>query len=108
MAVNRFTMDTEAELGLVKRMAIKSGAHDAIICNHWAKGGQGAVQLASAVDKATRDTAAQSFKFLYPLDLPIETKIETIAREIYGAADIAVEPAAREKIERYTKQGFSG
>ena len=55
-----------------------------------------------------RDTAAQSFKFLYPLDQPIEAKIETIAREIYGAAGIVVEPAAREKIERYTKQGFSG
>ena len=55
-----------------------------------------------------RDTAAQNFKFLYALDQPIEAKIETIAREIYGAADIAVEPAAREKIERYTKQGFAG
>ena len=54
VAVNRFTTDTEAELGLVKRMAIKAGAHDAVICNHWAKGGQGAAQLAAAVDKATR------------------------------------------------------
>ena len=54
VAVNRFTTDTEAELGLVKRMAIKAGAHNAVICNHWAKGGQGAAQLAAAVDKATR------------------------------------------------------
>ena len=52
--MNRFMTDTEAELGLVKRMAIGAGAHDAVICSHWAKGGQGAAQLATAVDKATR------------------------------------------------------
>ena len=54
VAVNRFTTDTEAELELVKRMAIGAGAHDAVICSHWAKGGKGAADLAAAVDKATR------------------------------------------------------
>ena len=54
VAVNRFTTDTEGELELVKRMAIGAGAHDAVICSHWAKGGKGAMQLAAAVDQATR------------------------------------------------------
>ena len=54
VAVNRFTTDTERELELVKKMAVGAGAHDAVICSHWAKGGQGAAQLAAAVDKATR------------------------------------------------------
>ena len=54
VAVNRFTTDTEAELELVRKMAIGVGAHDAIICSHWAKGGKGAQDLAAAVDKATR------------------------------------------------------
>ena len=54
VAVNRFVTDTQAELELVRRMAVGAGAHDAVICSHWAKGGQGAADLAAAVDKATR------------------------------------------------------
>ena len=50
---------------------------------------------------------ASNFKFLYDLDLPIETKIETIAREIYGADGIEVSEEAKAKIDRYTQQGFS-
>lgn len=46
------------------------------------------------------------FKFLYPLDLPIEEKIRTIAREIYGADDIELSELARKRIETYTRQGF--
>ncbi len=51
--------------------------------------------------------STQSFRFLYDVAQPIEKKIETIAREIYGAADISLEPEARAKIDRYTQQGFS-
>lgn len=45
--------DTEAELGLIKKLALEAGASDAVICSHWAKGGSGAVQLAEAVAKAS-------------------------------------------------------
>ena len=54
VAVNRFVTDTQAELELVRKMAVGAGAHDAVICSHWAKGGLGAADLAAAVDKATR------------------------------------------------------
>ena len=54
VAVNRFVTDTEAELELVRKMAVGAGAHNAVICSHWAKGGKGAADLAAAVDKATR------------------------------------------------------
>ena len=84
VAVNRFFTDTDAELELVRKMAIEEGgAYDAVVSNHWEEGGAGALDLAKAVVKAAERPA--DFDFLYPLDWPIKKKIETIAVEIYGA-----------------------
>ncbi|XP_005095912.1 C-1-tetrahydrofolate synthase, cytoplasmic [Aplysia californica] len=105
VAVNGFATDTQAELELVQRLSRENGAFDAVICNHWAKGGQGAMDLAAAVDKAAGQTS--NFKFLYNVKDSIESKIETIAKEIYGADGIELEPLARAQIERYERQGFS-
>ncbi|CAL1535691.1 unnamed protein product [Lymnaea stagnalis] len=105
VAINGFATDTQAELELVQQISRENGAFDAVICYHWAKGGQGAVDLASAVDRATGQPS--DFRFLYDVKLPIEVKIETIAKEIYGAAGIELEPLAREQIDRYKKQGFN-
>lgn len=55
--------DTPAEVELVKSFAKQNGAYDAVICSHWAKGGQGAADLASAVEAATSQPS--NFKFLY-------------------------------------------
>ncbi|CAJ0583024.1 unnamed protein product, partial [Mesorhabditis spiculigera] len=104
VCVNRFSTDTEKELQLVVEKAKKHGAHNAVVSEHWAKGGAGALDLAKAVLDATEFKS--DFKFLYPLDLPLEEKIATIAREIYGADGIELSPEAKEKLERYTKQGF--
>ena len=60
----------------------ENGAFDAIICTHYAEGGAGAVDLASAVKRAAEQQS--NFKFLYDLALPIEEKIEIISKEIYG------------------------
>jgi len=106
VAVNGFATDTPAELELVQRLSRENGAFDAVICNHWAKGGEGATDLAQAVDRAASSQSSQ-FKFLYDVKSSIESKIETIAKEIYGADGIELEPLAKEQIERYNKQGFS-
>jgi len=105
VAINVFVTDTQAELDTIARLAKQHGAHDAVLCHHWAKGGPGAKQLAEAVVRATSSPA--DFKFLYNLDLSIREKIEIIAKEIYGADGIELLPEAEEKIKRYTDQGFS-
>ncbi|XP_013778703.1 C-1-tetrahydrofolate synthase, cytoplasmic [Limulus polyphemus] len=105
VAINQFVTDTQAELQLVQKLCKENGAFDAIICNNWAKGGEGAIELANAVIRATEKPS--SFKFLYDLQLPIEDKIEIIAKEIYGADGIELHPKAKQKIELYTKQGFN-
>ncbi|XP_067894589.1 C-1-tetrahydrofolate synthase, cytoplasmic isoform X1 [Heterodontus francisci] len=105
VAVNAFKTDTEAELNLVCSTAKEMGAFDAVKCTHWAEGGQGAVELAKAVQRASQ--LESDFKFLYPLELPIVDKIRTIAQKIYGAADVELSPDAQQKVEIYTKQGFA-
>jgi len=104
VAVNRFTADTDAEIELIRKASIEAGADDAVACNLWAEGGRGAVDLGKAVIKAAAKPS--EFRFLYPLDWPIKKKIETIAREIYGADGVDYAPKAEAKIELYTKLGF--
>ena len=104
VAVNRFSGDTDAEVELVRRVAIEAGAEDAVRSNHWAEGGAGAVDLGKAVIAACRKPA--HFRFLYPLDVSIKQKIETIVREMYGGAGVEYSPEAEQKIELYTRNGF--
>ena len=70
VAVNRFHTDSEAELQLVRRIAVAAGAEDAVTANHWAKGGAGAVDLGKAVIAACEK--ASQFRFLYPLERTIK------------------------------------
>jgi len=104
VAVNSFANDTEAEVEVVRKAAIEAGAMDAVVSRHWMVGGQGAISLAEAVVKACDQPS--NFKFLYPLELTIKEKIETICREIYRADGVDYSPEAERKIELYTKLGF--
>src|SRR5580704_3060969 len=104
VAVNRFKADTPAEIELVRRLAIAAGAEDAVRANHWAEGGAGAVDLAKAVVAACGKPG--HFTFLYPLEMSIKEKIETIVHEMYGGGGVEYSPEAEKKIERYTRQGF--
>jgi formyltetrahydrofolate synthetase len=104
VGVNRFREDTAAEIDLVCRSAIEAGAEDAVMTNHWAQGGAGAVALAEAVVKACRKP--NDFHFLYPLDLSIKEKIEIIVREVYGGAGVEYLPEAEKQIAAYTRAGF--
>jgi formyltetrahydrofolate synthetase len=105
VAVNRFLSDTPAELELVRKAAIEEGgAEEAVICDHWEKGGEGAIDLANAVVAACEKPG--NFKFLYPLDWTIKQKIEAISREVYGADGVDYLPEAEERIAEYTRLGF--
>jgi len=105
VAVNQFYTDTPAELELVRKMAMEEGgAVDAVISKHWELGGKGAVDLAEAVVRAAEKPS--DFKFLYPLDWPIKQKIETIAKEIYGAERVEYSREAEDRIAKYTRLGF--
>jgi methylenetetrahydrofolate dehydrogenase (NADP+)/methenyltetrahydrofolate cyclohydrolase/formyltetrahydrofolate synthetase len=104
VAVNSFANDTKAEVELVRQSAIKAGAMDAVVSRHWMEGGKGAIALAKAVVKACEKPS--NFKFLYPLNISVKEKIETIAREIYRADGVDYTPEAEAKIEQFTKLGF--
>jgi formyltetrahydrofolate synthetase len=104
VAVNRFKEDTAAEIAVVCRVALAAGADDAVMTDHWARGGAGAVALAEAVVKACEKP--HDFHFLYPLDLSIKEKIELIVREVYGGAGVEYLPEAEAKIAAFTRMGF--
>lgn len=106
VAINKFETDTAAEHAVIREEAIKYGAEDAIVANHWAEGGAGAVDLAEGVIKASQKTE-KNFKFLYETEgKTVEEKITTICKEMYGAAGIEFSELAKSKVETYTRQGF--
>jgi len=106
VAINRFHNDTDSELELIRKTCLESGkVVDAVVTNHWEEGGAGAVDLGKAVIKAA--DGKSDFKFLYPLDMPIKNKIETIAKEIYGADGVDYTPKAEQQIEEYTRLGYN-
>jgi formyltetrahydrofolate synthetase len=104
VAINHFQDDTPAEIDLIRRRAIAAGAEDAVVATHWADGGAGAVELGKAVIAASEKPS--NFHFLYPLEWSIKQKIETIAREIYGAGSVTYAEEAERKIDLYTRNGF--
>jgi formyltetrahydrofolate synthetase len=75
-----------------------------MVCRHWELGGEGAIELAKAVVKACEKPS--HFEFLYPLDWSIKKKIETIAKEVYGADGVDYLPEAEARVEEYTRLGF--
>jgi len=104
VAVNRFSADTEAEAALMKSLCEKIEV-ECITADHWARGGEGAVDLAEAVVKTIETTPSQ-FKPLYSDDLPLWKKAQTIAREIYGADDIIGDQKIRDRFKELQEQGY--
>jgi formate--tetrahydrofolate ligase len=104
VALNHFTSDTDAEAEAVRTVCAELGVA-VEVCRHWAEGGAGAVALAEEVVRVAESGAAQ-FKPLYPNDMPLDQKIATIAREIYGAKEIAIAPAAAKKLAALEADGF--
>jgi formyltetrahydrofolate synthetase len=104
VAVNHRPGDTEAEIKLVRDLALESGAHAAEVSDGFARGGPGAAALAEAVIDACRQPS--SFHLLYADDASIEDKIEAVARRIYGASDVYYYPDADRRIAQFTANGL--
>jgi len=104
VAINRFAQDTEAEVALVRGLAVAAGAQAAVCSTVWAQGGAGGEELAEAVVAACRQP--NNFHYLYPDQASIKEKIETIATRIYGAEGVDYTPLAEERIARYTAWGL--
>ncbi len=104
VAVNQFPTDTRREMELIQEAAMDAGASSAVRSNHWAEGGKGALELAAAVEQACEEPS--KFGFLYPLDRSIKEKIEAIATQIYGAAEVEYAPVAERQIAEFERSGF--
>lgn len=104
VAINAFPTDTRAELELIRERCNAMGVPVAL-SEVWAKGGEGGVELAETVLKVMESTPS-NFKPLYDETRPIKEKIETIAREIYGADGVIYTKEAEKKIALYTEMGF--
>jgi formate--tetrahydrofolate ligase len=104
VTINRFAFDRDSEIEIVRKNAIAAGAEDAVAIDVHAKGGQGGQEAARIVIEASKKP--NDFHFLYELDAPIKVKIETIAKQIYGADGVDYLPAAEDKIKRFTEQGL--
>jgi len=94
VCINRFANDTDAEIALVKRAAESAGAR-AAESNHWAKGGDGALELTDAVLDACKEN--NDFQFLYPLDMKLRDRVDKIAEIVYGADGVSWSPEAEAK-----------
>jgi formate--tetrahydrofolate ligase len=104
VAINRFPGDSTEEIELVRTLALQQGAYAAEINDGFEQGGKGAAQLAEAVVAAADQPS--HFNHLYPLNAPIEQKIETIASRVYGADGIVLLKAARDKIAQFNQAGL--
>lgn len=104
VAINAFTSDTAAEWAAIEK-ACEAAGTKAIRAKHWADGGAGAEDLAREV-VAQIDKGEATFKFLYPDEAPLKTKIETIAREIYRASGVSFTSAASKRLKAIEEAGF--
>ncbi len=96
VCINRFNSDSKEELEFIKKRCDELGISVAI-SKHWEKGGEGALELADMVTDASKKSS--DFRFLYENDLPVISRIELIAREIYGADSVEFSTAALEKLQ---------
>jgi formate--tetrahydrofolate ligase len=104
VSVNRFSADTAQELDRLQKLCAAEGVR-AIVADHWARGGEGAVELARAVVELAESGTA-NFRFLYPDEMPLLEKARTIAQRIYGAGDIEADARVKDQLAQLQDQGF--
>ena len=105
VTLNAFATDSKEEIDFIRERCIELGCEFAL-SKVWAEGGEGGLELAKAVLE-TLDNKESNFEPLYELTLPIEEKIETIAKEIYGANGIIITPKAQKSINKLNEIGLS-
>jgi formate--tetrahydrofolate ligase len=105
VAINAFPTDTPAEVEAIREAAQAAGARDAVVATHFVDGGQGAAALAEAVWAASEDPS-RSFQLLYPDEMSLTDKIETIVTRVYGGAGVEYLPAARKSLKQFEDLGY--
>src|SRR5207245_10934371 len=104
VGVNRFPTDTERKLDLLTQIAKDFGADAAVVNDGFTHGGEGAVELAEAV--LAKSQNGSNFAPLYPPDTPIREQIQTLARRLYGAADVEFLPERQKRIDWLPERGL--
>jgi formate--tetrahydrofolate ligase len=104
VAINHFFSDTDAEVAAVKAYVAEQGA-EAILCKHWAQGSAGIEDLAHKV-VSLAESGASHFAPLYPDEMPLFQKVETIAKRIYHADEVIAEKAIRDQLKAWEAAGF--
>ena len=104
VAINHFITDTDAEVAAIQEAAAQVGV-DAILCQHWAKGSEGTIDLAHKVVEVCQSGAAQ-FAPLYADDMPLFEKVKTVATRIYRADDVAADKRIRDQLRDWEAAGY--
>jgi formate--tetrahydrofolate ligase len=104
VAINHFFSDTEAEIQAVVDYVADQGA-EAVLCKHWAEGSAGSEALARKVVELAESGVAD-FKPLYPDEMPLFQKVETIARKIYHADEVLADKSIRDQLKTWEQQGY--
>ena len=104
VAINHFAGDTEAEIEACKAY-VKGMGSEAILCRHWAEGSKGIEDLARRVAQIADGGSAQ-FQTLYPDEMPLMRKIETIAKRIYRADEVLADKRIRDQLKQWEEAGF--
>ncbi len=105
VAINHFITDTDKEVKIIEEHCSKLGVK-AIVCMHWAKGGEGTKEIANHVVELCQKAKKENFKLLYSNDVGLWQKIETIAKEIYGASEVVADTRIRDKLKKIQEDGF--
>ena len=105
VAINAMPEDFASEHAAIAEIAASMGVRSAV-CTHFADGGRGATSLAEAVTEAAQEPG--DFRFLYPAEVSLREKIETIASRIYGADGVDYAPLAARQLDGYERNGFGG
>ena len=103
VAINHFVSDSEKEMRALQEECNKIGV-ESVLCQHWSKGGDGAIELAKKVVDLVDQK--KSFKFLYEDKIPLFEKIETIAKEIYDAKDVIADNKIRNQLKQFEENGY--
>ena len=105
VAINSFTLDTEAEGKVISDNCAKLGVK-AVMCSHWANGGNGTIELAEEVVKIAESSDISKFKFMYEDSLSLEDKIRSVAKKIYRADDIVIDKSVKDQLKGFEESGY--
>ncbi len=106
VAINSFTLDTEAESKVISDGCDKLGVK-AVLCSHWANGSEGTKELAEEVVKIAESSDTSKFTFTYDDDMSLEDKIRAVAQKIYRADDIVIDKSISDQLKGFEESGYA-